>query len=97
MCYDNPAIEDYLMALAIQNNFAPLHRDLGLLYFQAKNYDSAITHLSKAAELGLNDAELFNFLGISYSRVGAAQKAIESYQEALVINPNLAEAHINLG
>ncbi|PYV68294.1 MAG: hypothetical protein DMG96_36935 [Acidobacteria bacterium] len=91
------AIEDYLKALAIQNNFAPLHHDLGLLYFQTKNYDGAITHLSKAAELGLNDAELFNFLGISYSRVGAAKKAIESYQEALVINPNLAEAHINLG
>jgi len=91
------AIENYLKALAIQNNFAPLHRDLGLLYFQTKNYDGAITHLSKAAELGLNDAELFNFLGISYSRVGAAEKAIESYQEALVINPNLAQAHLNLG
>ena len=90
------AIEDYLKALEIQNNFAPLHRDLGLLYFQTKNYDGAIAHLSKAAELGLNDAELFNFLGISYSRVGAAKKAIESYQEALVINPNMAEAHINL-
>ena len=91
------AIEDYLKAMAIQNNFAPLHRDLGLLYFQAKDYDGAITHLSKAAELGLRDAELFNFLGISYSRVGAAEKAIKSYQEALAINPDLAEAHLNLG
>lgn len=90
------AIEDYLKAVAIQNNFAPLHRDLGLLYFQTKNYDGAITHLSKAAELGLNDAELFNFLGISYSRVGATPKAIKSYQEALVVNPDLAEAHLNL-
>jgi len=91
------AIEDYQKALAIQNNFAPLHRDLGLLYFQTKNYDGAITHLSKAAQLGLKDAALFNFLGISYSRVGIAQKAIQSYREALVIDPNLAEAHLNLG
>lgn len=91
------AIEDYQKALAIQNNFAPLHRDIGLLYFETKDYEASITHLSKAAELGLKDAQLFNFLGISYSRVGAGEKAIENYREALAINPNLAEAHLNLG
>jgi arylsulfatase A-like enzyme/Tfp pilus assembly protein PilF len=91
------AIADYRKALAIQNNFAPLHRELGLLYFQDKRYADALTHLSKAAELGVEDAELFNFLGVSYMRTGSAQKAIESYHRALARNPNLAEAHLNLG
>jgi arylsulfatase A-like enzyme/Flp pilus assembly protein TadD len=91
------AIDDYLKALAIQNNFAPLHRDLGLLYFQTRNYDGAITHLSKAVELGLNDAQLFNFLGISYSRVGALPKAIFSYRKAIEVAPQMGEAHLNLG
>jgi Tfp pilus assembly protein PilF len=45
----------------------------------------------------LNDAPLFNFLGISYSRTNRLQKAVESYKQALALDPKLAEAHLNLG
>jgi len=90
------AIADYQKALAVQNNFAPLHRELGLLYFQEKNYSVALNHLAKAAELGLDDAQLFNFLGIASSRLGLTQQAIAYYRRALTKDPNLAEAHLNV-
>jgi arylsulfatase A-like enzyme/tetratricopeptide (TPR) repeat protein len=90
------AIADYEKAVAIQGNFAPLRRDLGLLYFQQQNYPEAVKHLTKAAELGMNEAPLWNVLGIAYSRSSRLLKAIESYKRALKVDPDLAEAHLNL-
>ena len=91
------AIRDFEKAVAIQGNFAPLRRDLGMLYFEQQNYSQAARNLAKAAELGANDAQLFNYLGICYDRIGQLSKAVESYRHALDLEENLAEAHLNLG
>ena len=91
------AISDFEKAIAIQDNFAPLHRDVGMLYFQQQNYSAAAKHLARAAELGINDAHLFNFLGICYDRTGHVSQAIETYHRALKLDDQLAEAHLNLG
>src|SRR5437773_2089984 len=94
---DKPAaIADYEKAVAIQSNFAPLRRDLGLLYYQQHSYAEAAKHLAKAVELGMNEAPLWNFLGISHSRSNRLALAVESYKRALKLNPDLAEAHLNL-
>jgi choline-sulfatase len=90
------AIADYEKAVSIQGNFAPLRRDLGMLYYEQQNYADAAKHLAKAVELGMNDPPLYNFLGISYSRTKQFPKAIASYKEALKQDPDLAEAHLNL-
>jgi len=90
------AVRSYEKAIAIQPNFAPVRRDLGMLQFQQQNYAQAAEHLSKAAELGLDEAPLFNFLGISYSRTDRLPKAVSTYQRALKLDPNYAEAHLNL-
>ncbi len=48
---DKPAaIADYEKAVAIQGNFAPLRRDLGLLYYQQQHYAQAAKHLAKAVD-----------------------------------------------
>jgi arylsulfatase A-like enzyme/Tfp pilus assembly protein PilF len=95
---DKPsAASAYEKALAIQPNFALGQRGLGMLQFQQQNYADAAEHLGRSVELGLSDAKLFNFLGIAYSRTNRERKAIESYQKALQIDPQLAEAHLNLG
>lgn len=91
------AITDYEKAVAIQGNFAILRRDLGMLYFQEQNYSKAAEHLAKAADLGLKEAPLFNFLGVSYSRTNRLQNAVTSYKRALALDSTLAEAHLNLG
>jgi tetratricopeptide (TPR) repeat protein len=91
------AVADYEKAIAIQGNFAPLRRDLGMLYFEQQNYSAAATQLAKAAELGVNDARLFNFLGICYDRTGRLPLAVRTYEHALRLDPSLAEGHLNLG
>jgi arylsulfatase A-like enzyme/Flp pilus assembly protein TadD len=91
------AVRSYEKAIAIQPNFAPVRRDLGMLQFQQQNYAQAAEHLGKAAELGLDEAPLFNFLGISYSRTDRLPKAVSTYQRALKLDPKYAEAHLNLG
>jgi len=91
------AISDFEKAIAIQDNFAPLHRDLGMIYFEQQNYSKAAKQLKRAAELGTNDARLFNFLGICYDRTGRLAQAVETYHRALRMDEGLAEAHLNLG
>ena len=86
----------YGKAVSIQPNFAPGWRELGMLQAQQRNYQEAAKALSRAVELGLGDAKLFNFLGIAYSRTSRLRQAIEAYQTALQVDPQLAEAHLNL-
>jgi arylsulfatase A-like enzyme/Flp pilus assembly protein TadD len=86
----------YENAIAIQPNFPPGQRELGVLLFQQKNYASAAPRLEKAIALGLEDAHLHNFLGICYDRTNRTSKSVREYQRALELDPKLAEAHLNL-
>jgi Tfp pilus assembly protein PilF len=86
----------YEKAVAIQPNFSPGQRELGMALFNQKNYAAAATHLEKARALGLEDAHLHNFLGICYSQMHQISKAAREHQHAIELDPNLAEAHLNL-
>ncbi len=93
----NAAIADYQKAVSIQGSFAPLRRDLGLLYFQQGNYAEAADQLAKAAELGVNDAPLYNFLGISYGHTNRLPKAVETLQESHKAGPETGRGPFESG
>lgn len=86
----------YRKATTIQPNFAAGQRELGMSLFTQKDYAAASPHLEKAIELGLDDARLHNFLGICYNRTNRTPKAVREFQRAIRLDPNLAEAHLNL-
>jgi arylsulfatase A-like enzyme/Flp pilus assembly protein TadD len=86
----------YEKAVTIQPNFSVSQRELGLLLFNQKSYAAAVPRFEKAIALGLNDAPLYNFLGICYNQTHQLQKSIRSHQAALKLEPKLAEAHLNL-
>ena len=90
------ALSSYQKAIAIQPNFSPGQRELGLALFNQKDYAAAAAHLNKAIALGLDDAHIRNFLGICYSQTKHMPESIESYRVALKFDPKLAEAHLNL-
>jgi len=90
------ALLAYQKAVAVQPNFYPGQRELGMALFNRKDYVAAAPHLEKAISLGMEDAHLQNYLGICYSRTDRLEKAIRSYQAALKLDPGLAEAHLNL-
>ncbi len=90
------ALSAYQKAVAVQPNFYPGQRELGMALFNRKDYVAAAPHLEKAISLGMEDAHLHNYLGICYSRTNRIEKAIRSYEAALKLDPGLAEAHLNL-
>jgi len=91
------ALQALRKTVEIQPNFALAYREMGMLEFQAKDYPNAAEHLQKAVDLGLEKPFLLNYLGISYSTTGQLKKAVSCYRRALELNPDLAEAHLNLG
>lgn len=82
--------------IEIQPNFSGGQRELGISLFQQQDYASAAPHLEKAIELGLEDARLHNFLGICYNHTNRSEKAITQFHTAIKMDPNLAEAHLNM-
>jgi choline-sulfatase len=90
------ALASYQKAISIQPNFSPGQRDTGMALFQQKDYVGAAMHLEKAIALGLEEARLHNFLGICYSQTDRNANAVREYQHAIALDPNLAEAHLNL-
>jgi arylsulfatase A-like enzyme/Flp pilus assembly protein TadD len=90
------ALSAYQKASAIQPNFSPGQRELGMALFNQKDYAAAAIHLEKARALGLDDAHLHNFLGICYSQMHQISKAVGEHKRAVELDPKLAEAHLNL-
>ena len=91
------ALAAYRKSVSIQPSFARGQRDLGILEVGQKQYSSASEHLQKALALGLDDAHLRNFLGIAYAQTNRLDESVENLKEAIRQDPNLAEAHLNLG
>ena len=90
------AADAFEQTLAIQPSFAMAHRDFGMLLLQQQRFPEAASHLEKAAELGLEQPRLYNFLGIAYSRTGRYSAAAGVYKKALAKDSSYAEAHLNL-
>lgn len=88
---------DFKRAIAIQPNFSLAQRELGMVFFQQKEYSLAAVHLEKALALGLDEARLHNYLGICYAQTNRLEKALREHQRAIALDPELAEAHLNLG
>lgn len=86
----------YEKMIAIQPNFSAGQREIGMLFFEQKDYREAAPHLEKAIELGLDDARMHNFLGICYNHTNRTAKALREFEQAVKADPKLAEAHLNL-
>jgi tetratricopeptide (TPR) repeat protein len=64
---------------------------------EAKDFKSAVGHLTKAVQENPNDADAQNMLGYSYRKLGTFDKSMEHYQKALKIDANHRSAHEYLG
>ncbi len=95
---ENPAaaLAAYQKAVAVQPNFFPGQRELGIALFNQRDYAGAAVHLEKTVALGFEDAHIHNFLGICYSQRHHPRAAIEQYHAALKLDSGMAETHLNL-
>jgi Flp pilus assembly protein TadD len=62
-----------------------------------KDYRGSIGEWEKALNYIPGDAEIYNFIGVSYHRLDDYDNAIENFKEAVALRPNYVEAINNLG
>jgi serine/threonine-protein kinase len=78
------------------------HSSLGAAYFAQKEWDKSIAAYRKAIRLkkerhNEDDALARGGLGNALAAKGQTQEAVKEYQEALRLQPDLAEVHYSLG
>jgi len=78
------------------NNFDTINL-LGVIFLQFKEYDNAITLITKAIDINPVRPALYNNLGATYKELGDYNNAIKNFKKAIELNPNYAGAYNNLG
>jgi len=89
----------YATVLEKQPRQAEAIHFLGVLEYEAKNYDRAIALMERSLRFPDCDriAAWHSNLGLALQARGCSAEAIACYQRALVLNEAYFEAHINLG
>ena len=82
----------YKKAIEIDEYFSAAHQRLGALYRAKGLYDDAIFEENKAIFTNPGDFFAHYELGMAYEGKGEIQKAIESYEKVLEIEPNFKKA-----
>ncbi len=74
-------------AVSMQPNNAIYLDTFGFILFQKKQYQASITQLEIAVKLNSTDQEIWDHLGDSYYMLGNESKAMECWNEALLLSP----------
>ncbi len=69
----------------------------GEAFIAKGDYESARSLFLNLSEKSSNDARVYYYLGLTQKHFGESDAAIASYEKALSIDPELADARINLG
>ncbi|MBI4833499.1 MAG: tetratricopeptide repeat protein [Planctomycetes bacterium] len=86
------AIATYQKVLEHNPDHKETHRDLGIAYAEKSDYEKALVCLNKALELGLKDAEVYYYSGISYKNLGLINKALSSFKNALAFRTSTGQS-----
>ena len=70
---------------------------IGTSYMKKKDFESALTPLSKALEKSPNNTGNLNSLGTCYMALGKSDEAVKMYQSVIEINPENSTAYYNIG
>lgn len=91
----NGQIKDAIISAQVATQINPseplLFFQLGLLYYNDKNYTEAASTFAKAVDLNNQYANARYFLGLSYSRLGKNADAIAQFEELAKTNPDSQE------
>lgn len=91
------AIEQYLLALDQDPDYAEAHVNLMTAYGALGRLEEAERSYEAAARLGADMAELHYNLGVLRSFQGRLEEAERAFRAAITRDPGMADAHANLG
>ena len=69
----------------------------GLRHFEAREAPQALAALREAVALDSTSAVYRDALGLVFSQLGRPDLALEQFREAVVLDPQLADAHFHVG
>jgi Flp pilus assembly protein TadD len=84
--------DDESTAVALDPDFVA-----GKRAFDAKNWDGAIKAFSSAALRDTRNADIQNYLGYAYRKIGQLEAAFRHYERALALSPRHRGAHEYIG
>ncbi len=82
------AITSYNEALKLDPNNPYSLTQLGIVYYQNKDYQNAKTNLDKALNLKPDYSNALYFFGLVYDSLGQKDKAIEQFSKLAELNPD---------
>ena len=91
------AIASYRQCVTLQPDFPRAQYNLGMALGDAEHYEDARACLTQFIEAENENAEAHNSLGYIAGRLGEPDQAIVHYERAIELQPNYAQAHLNLG
>ena len=82
------AIADYQKMLKLAPHLAPAYNNLGMLYFNQRDYEHAATTLSHGLSIDPSMSTASALLGMSYAQLGEDEKAEPLLQAAITATPD---------
>lgn len=93
---DNAAIDKYRQMIRLAPHLAPAYNNLGMLYFNHRQYTEAVPVLERGLHLNPDMGTAVALLGLSYFELGEDQKAQPLLERALRANPADGNVQISL-
>ncbi|MBN2753552.1 MAG: tetratricopeptide repeat protein [Candidatus Goldbacteria bacterium] len=96
----NDALKCFRKAALNDSSNALIPANMGDIYFKQENNEQAAVNYLKAIKLtddNLRKAHLYNDVGLVYYRQGLLAKAVESFKQSLIFDPEYKNAAHNLG
>ena len=97
MSNNSEAIEEFRVALVIDDNYALAHNNLGTALLEAGEEQEAVREFQRAIDINPQYAPAITNLANYYKREGKTEQAKIQYLKALQADPSSAETHYNLG
>ncbi len=91
------ALARYRQALEMDDEYAPAHATLAMLYLQMGREDEALAELERAAELAPDNGYVLGQLGAIYLKRGDLDKAVPILERAKAAEPEEAQIRSWLG
>jgi tetratricopeptide (TPR) repeat protein len=91
------AIDAFQTAIERDTDYLWPRYEMGLVYFNQKEYDSAEAQLTRAVGIDPDYTWAWHYLGRTYEAKGQPAKAVEALEKASVAGPSIEYNYIYLG
>ncbi len=94
---DEKALAQFNAIIAKAPQLSSAYVNVGLIHLKKQRYADAELAFNQAINANNRNAMAQNFLGVTLREQGKFDKALQAYQQALQLDNNYADAHLNLG